>query len=689
MTRRSVSYALIGGMDEISQPLAIDAGKALACLNHECVDSGYARSDGYERFDGRTSPTDFPFSILQFENGATAMSDGDVVTGATSGATGTLLLDAELTSGAWDGTGEGKVGLRDVTGTFQVGEDLQVSAVTRAVVSSVAYAGAIFSGDDFEDSAADAALIHARALIGAIPGSGNVRGVWQFGGNVYAWRDNVGATACDVYKATSSGWSVLNLGKTVTFNSGGTTEIAAGDTITGATSGATATVEHVVLTTGAWGSGTAEGRFTLSGVTGSFTTENINVGASTNLATLTVAPSDVTLPAGGRYFFVTHNFYGASGGERVYGVNGVGTAFEFDGAVLVHIPTGADTDTPTRVAAFQNHLFLSLPDGGWQNSAIGNPHNWQSINGAATGGVGSEIADFIETTDALIMLAAKGVFALTGTSSENWTLATITHEAGGLPYTGQRIGTAIYLDNRGLRSISTTQAYGNFAMGLISEAVKHTMRTKAENGILPVASTIVRTKNQYRLFYDDGTGFSFYLGRKRPEAMYFELGKTLTCVASTETPDGTERIFFGDNEGYVFELDKGISYDGDAIEGFVQLAYANMGSPDVLKRVFKVGLEATANGEAVIGLAIEFDYSNNEQIATSQRTLQARGAGGLWGIANWGEFFWSSPTENVLEADVEGQGRNASPIIYSNSARNARYTLRGATLHYAERGRVR
>lgn len=75
----------------------------------------------------------------------------------------------------------------------------------------------------------------------------------------------------------------------VPFSSGGTTEIAAGNTITGATSGATAVVKEVLLYSGSWAGGDAAGFFVLleGTLSGTFGSENVYVGSGTNDATVT------------------------------------------------------------------------------------------------------------------------------------------------------------------------------------------------------------------------------------------------------------------------------------------------------------------------------------------------------------------------------------------------------------------
>lgn len=80
---------------------------------------------------------------------------------------------------------------------------------------------------------------------------------------------------------------------TLAFTSGGTYEIIPGDTVTGATSGATARVVSISLSSGTWAGGDAAGTFTLDTVVGTFVAENLNVGDNTNEATIGGAPSAV------------------------------------------------------------------------------------------------------------------------------------------------------------------------------------------------------------------------------------------------------------------------------------------------------------------------------------------------------------------------------------------------------------
>jgi hypothetical protein len=84
---------------------------------------------------------------------------------------------------------------------------------------------------------------------------------------------------------TSSAEYTLKI-RRLAFTGGGTTAVAVGDTITGATSSATATVCCVTLSSGAWADGDAAGELLIYGQDGTFESENLNTGSGDNLATI-------------------------------------------------------------------------------------------------------------------------------------------------------------------------------------------------------------------------------------------------------------------------------------------------------------------------------------------------------------------------------------------------------------------
>lgn len=684
MTVETKFFPLHGGLDLVTQPIAIDPGKVRACKNYEAISEGYGLCEGYERFDGQPKPSAATYYILDFDAADAEIAEGDTVTGGNSGATGEVLVDAIVESGSYGGSdAAGYLVLDNITGTFEDDEGLEVSAVQKAVADGTPVElGA--DTDALNETYLQDAIATRRADIAAVPGSGSILGVNSLLGTVYAFRNNSGGTAAQMYKATSTGWVLQDLGETLTFTSGGTTEIQEEDTVTGDVSGATATVKRVIVTSGTWAGGDAAGRLIVYSVSGTFQAENLEVSA-VNLATIAADAVPNTLLPDGRYEFHNFNFSGHGGDRRMYGCDGVNGGFEWDGSVFVPIITGMTTDTPIFVRAHKRHLFFAFPGGSLQNSSIGDPYEWSPITGAGEIAIGEEITGLVRNgTRTMTIFGRNTVAVLYGADTTTWDLDVLTEEAGAVAYTGQLIGNPIYLDDIGLRDLSTTQNFGDFQLGTLSRNIEPVFKSKKDGGLTPVGSCRVKSKDHYRIFYSDGSGISMHLGHGEPEFMLFELDHVVTCITAGEDASGNEQIFFGSTDGFVYQLDAGTSFDGENIDAFFRLPFYHCGQPNQHKQFRKAEVEISAAPTSNISVLADYSYSRITEPPTMPQDFTMYGGGGFWDEANWNEFYWSSQVEGKAEADVRGTGTNISLTILSDQATEGVHVFHGVTLHYSK-----
>lgn len=678
------SFLFGGGLDLASASLAVPAGRIIAGLNYEPLAEGYGRVDGYERYDGKAAPSSVQFWRLSFKTGTVAIVAGATIIGATSGATAYVLLDPQDFFGTWGaGDARGNLILGQLTGSFTPGETIKVGITNVAVANGVEVANGSPDEATRKDYVA-AAQDKQRSLITPPPGIGPVRGVHVFNGTLYAWRDSSGGPEAKMFRATTSGWQQVDLGKTLPFTLG-LVEVIEGSTITGASSGATAVAQRVIKRAGSWGSN-ASGFIALTGIVGTFSAgETIKVGA-TNVATGGLVAT-ISLPPGGRYMAINHNFYGSKNRLSAYVVNGVGPAFEFDGTTVVPILSGMTVDTPVRVFEIANHLGLCFAGGSVQISSLGEPAIFNAITGALEIGLGTEITDVIQSSEtAVVLFGAQKIGILTGRDAASFQLDELTEEAGAEPWTAQRIGKTVYLDARGLRDLTATQSYGNFKAGLLSEIIEPYFRAKRMAGVRPVMSWVSRTKSQYRLLWDDGSGLCVYMGRKVPEAIPFDTGDTsFTCVATGEMSDG-EGIFAGAEDGYVYRLDSGPSFDGTGVRAFVMTPFNHLGSVMMEKNLRKTTIDLKAEPLTRIGVTVIFDSADGEQPRSGLQEFDVRGAGGFWNVMVWNSFFWSSAYMGKVEAYTEGQGANmAAVIICESHPAESSNTLQSYTMHILKR----
>lgn len=685
MPQLSSTFLLTGGMNLVTPAVAIPNGMAIDAANYEADVSGYSRTRGYERYDGRPKPSAATYWILNFTAGSVAILEGEIVTGATSSASGKALAAAVITSGSYaGGNAVGYLVLTAVSGTFQTAEALQVAAVTRATASGTAIQTGAATDADNTTHKRDA-IETARALIQPPPGSGAIRGVWTYGGARYAFRDNVGATAGKMFKATAGGWQEQAFGYYLNFDTT-SGEFVEGGTLLGGTSAATGIIRRVVRTSGDWGS-TAVGYLVLGNVVGVFQ-DNEAISAAGITAVADGLAILITLPAGGRYDFTNHNFYGATKLERMYFVNGVGRAHEWDGTSLVPIRSGLSDalDKPEHIGKFQMHLFLSFAGGSLQHSGTGNPLSYRVVDGAGEIGIGQEITDLLDESQTSLVIVSKTLINyLTGSDAATWVLSPFTNEAGGKAWTAQNIGGPIFMDQMGVRRMSASQNFGNWRMNSVTEAVQPIFDRWREASVEPVASLRVRKKDQYRLYMNDSTGITIYFGRKIPEVFAFDLPIQVSCACSGEDATGNEILLVGAEDGYVYQMDSGTSFDGAEVPAFIRMAFNAVGSPTQKKRFHTGYFGIVAGTESVIGMTSEVSYGDPDEPSGPEREFAIRGGGGFWDRSIWNEFYWSSPVVGKATIDIDQVGTNLSMSVISNDTYEEPMTLTDLTLFFSYR----
>jgi len=671
---RSEYFPLKGGLDLVAPSISIDPGKCFDAQNYEPETSGgYRRIDGNERYDGRTSPSAASYWVMDCSITGT-ISDGETITGVTSGATGKVLSVAGST-----------LVLGRVTGTFLQDEALQVSAVTVATCLLPAY---INGSPDPENDAAYTLLAanDYRADIQAVPGSGPIRGVFLYQDVVYAFRDNAGGTAGNLYKSSSSGWQLVSFGTEIQFTAG-TANIAAGDLITGGTSGATASVVAVLLRTGTW-AGTAVGTLIISPLSGTWQNgEAIKVGGTSKATSASLATA-ITRAPGGRVEAIQANFTGSTQTSRMYGADGVNYAFEFDGVNYIPIRTGMTADTPLHIALFKSCLFLSF-HGSLQISAIGTPYSWTAVLGAAELTTGEEITGLMVQSGtsngaALTVSTAGQTYTLYGNSTADFKLVPSVWELGYLPYTLQQVSNNTYgLTARGIQSLMTTQSYGDFSYASVSHAVQPYIESRRGTQI---ASVTNKTRSQYRLFFSDGSALVVGLtGDSINGCLPLLYPNPVTCIYSGSRANGQEVTFFGSSNGYIYQDNIGTSFDGAPIESWIRPVFNNSKSPLVRKRYRRAIFEVKAEGFSKVDVGYDIGYGTPDVLAPVGVSSNQISGGGFWDQFSWDSFTWDYQTVSDVNISLDGTERNVSFLVYSNRAGDKPHTIQGINLLYTPR----
>lgn len=668
-----------GGLDQVTPTLSLKNGVARFSINFEVSPTGgYSRVNGYERFDGHPGPTDNATGIILSVTAiVNAPAVGNVLT-ASGGASGTV---------AWiDGV---RLGVTKISGTFVDGDVLSAGATTIGTVDNT-QAGPVTPREDAEFRGACADIYRTSIL--AVPGSGAIRGVVFYNDVTYAFRDNAGATACDIYKSSATGWVNVPFYKTISFTAGGATAPADGATLT--QGGVTATIKRVVRTSGAW-TGTAAGQFIITTPAGG----NFAAGAATigtvNV-TLSGAQTAVTLLPGGKFEFFVNNFKGQSATSRIYGCDGKNKAFEFDGDILVPLTTGATTDTPAHITGHRNFLFLAIGSS-IIYSAPGDPYDYTAVGGSAEIATGSDITAMASMPGSTEN-STLGIFSrdrtniLYGTGSTTFNLVRYEDGTGAVPFSAKSLAQTLTFDDSGVISIQASLQYGNFAQTSLSESVGPFVRERLNKC---TCASVNRARSQYRVFFNDGYGlFVTVVNGKLKGSMPVYFPDVVRCCFDGRKSTGDEVLFFGSDDGFVYQFDKGSSFDGDEIEWLLTLNYASARNPRVLKRWRKASVEVASNSIASgsnvsmqIGYVLGYDSIEYEQ--AGQQDYAQYLSSGRWDSFVWDNFFWDSSGSSPLEVELLGTAENIALAFSGSSDIVNQFTINSIIMHYTPRRAMR
>lgn len=661
---------LAGGLDLLTPTLKLRPGYVRDALNWEqSITGGYTRIDGYERFDGRAAPSIAIYSTITVAMVAT-VAVADTITGGTSGATGRVISVTVV--GAFS-----VIAYTQATGTFVVAENILVTAIVRGNINAL---GGVGPAPDYDVTQTSLAANVYRALIAAVPGAGPVRGVVYFDGITYAWRNNAGNTAMAIYKSSGAGWVLVPLLNEVSFTVGSVSPVIGAVITQGANS---ATVRAISLQSGSWSGGTAAGRLIVT----TPAPGNFAAGALTGGGTLTLsgAQTAITIPPNGQVQWDIGNF---GLGRKVYGIDGVGRGFEFDGVTYAPITTGNSPDVPTAVLVHVDHLFLAFGTN-YQSSGITTPFNWTSVAGSFAARVDNTITVFMrqsgdQSAGAMSISTESATFMLYGNSALNFKQVPFEESAGARKFSGQRLGgNGMFFSNLGVFTLSASQAFGNFAPSSMTLRIRPFTQTRRN---LLKASVVNREKSQYRLFFSDGYGlYLTIVNGKLTGTMPVLFPHTVTCASPGDTPDGSETAFFGSTDGFVYRLDAGTSFDGQSILSSFTLTFANQGNSRIFKRWTGASFEVQGSGYAAFRMTYEMGYGSldREQGATSQElpvTLQLA----TWDTASltWDLFTWDGRNLGPSEAEMRGTAVNVAVRVDCDSDKFRSFTINSLIVSY-------
>jgi hypothetical protein len=640
------SFVPDGGLDLVSPLLLLKPGVAFAAKNYELnVKAGVSRIGGYDTYVDGPTPSEMDFRLATINVTSGTLVSGDYVRGATSLATARFAVasDGLDSPERLKSSSQRPVYLTDVVGRFVAGEPLTHVDTTPAAVMTLVTAPEFLlpDGTDRERALARAEAEDAMRAVMDKPGSGLfslVRGelrpatgpvlaVFFLNDQPYVIRQK--------NEHRNEGLFCCILKPKTEVNGRSNREW-----------------EQVY---GGWGQ---------------------NLLPSPNA----------------RFEVVTSNIGDPAGPKAAWGVSGTGKAFKFDGTTLTQITTGMAVDTPSHIAIHVNRVFLSF-GGSIQYSPIGDPlGTWTVLTGAAEIAVGDEITGLFSLRgeserSALLISTRERLWVLYGNSQDEFQLVPFSDSTGALEGTFARLTQPIFQNAFGLTSLSATQRFGGFEDSIFSDAIKPFINARRGSANCAMAC---RNKNQYRLFFDDGTAvYATFRGAQFAGLFTQRFRHTVTACVSHVMADNTELMLVGTEDGSLFKLDAGRTFAGKPIDHYVRFAFNHIGSPRMQKHFLRAVVEVQASGFMDVLAGYDLDYGGVSRDVTEEETLTSDYAGGTWDVGNWDVGYWDAATSEPMTVDTPGSGVNFSLRLRGEDRITDPFTIPAVLIDYVRRKKRR
>jgi len=623
-------------------------GSARILRNFEpSIEGGYRRIEGYDKYDSNLIP---PYGA-------------PVVHGGSQ--TGTTLV------------------IGNIHTTPEDGDTLTISGVTGTY--TIASAGVTFDGTNNRATLTlTTSLDSSPANAASVTFTSTTSNYLALG--VASWEDQaIVAKNDDVFSTTGSGYTHINVP-----NYG--TVLVDGGSQTGTS----------LIVDGLTSAPQAGDVFKIAGVDLVYTV-TADATVTSGSATLTIDPALDSSPADdaaltflstSREGAVKTRFakYNLTGTEKVAIVDGTNAPALYDGSTFT-VLNSAPTDVigATHVVEFKKALFF----GKGTTLTFTSPYaddSFSVANGSGTIDVGGVITGLFVFRQQLIIFTERHIQQLLGNTVADFNLQPITEDIGCIEGdTIQEIGgDIIFLGPDGLRLLSATERIGDFGLAAISKPIQKNM-TNFIAANTSYTSTIIREKSQYRLL-----GYNNNIKQENAQGIiatqFAEQGGSGTGFAETRgirayVADSnynatTEVVFFANDDGYLYQMESGNSFDGSNIQTTFATPHLPIQDPRVRKTFYKLFLYTDPQGSVNFDVSLKLDFDGQDVIQPAPISFaNTTGVVGFYGTGTYGTISYGSKLQKLFEGQVIGSGFAVS-FQFSSDNSDPPFSLDALTVEY-------
>lgn len=386
-----------------------------------------------------------------------------------------------------------------------------------------------------------------------------------------------------------------------------------------------------------------------------------------------------------QYEFTTGNFYSNVTFEQVFGVNGAGPAFSYDGKYAIRIRTGLDfnIDRPRHVAKHGSQLALGYASGDVTFSDVLAPESFAAVSGGSSpvsedadfagGALTVNIADrvhgLVSIQEQSLAVFCKDSMVRIAGSAGTFTTQVVRAESGVIEYTVKDLGgLLLYTDFRGPGILQPSDVFGQliprYVGGPISAWITPRLQQSGNSTVSIsglVRAEVRKAENQYRLFFRDRYVLTMTLVGQEFVPQFsiqrFDRDVRASCAGTHST--GAERSFYSTSgtlrnslgTNYVYQTDVGMTFNGESIQRRALFYLGSAESWNQYKRFNNVTVHASAHGYLILGCRAFINHEASNGFDTTNARSLVFGDNGLLTVPEL-----ESPQPMFASAEIAAAG---------------------------------
>ena len=400
-----------------------------------------------------------------------------------------------------------------------------------------------------------------------------------------------------------------------------------------------------------------------------------------------------------------HVEYNLDGDDKVVFVDGTNypAIYNTSGNTTTFMTSANSTDVSgaEHVAIFKNTAFYSKGNNIFFTAPF-TVDDFSVANGAGSINVGTDVTGLAVFRDQLIIFTTGSIKRLTGSTSADFQVSPITDRIGCI--NGDTIqevgGDIIYLAPDGLRLLSATDRIGDFALDVASDKIQKDAVSFLNTASI-FSSVILREKAQYRVFAyvssersDTSKGLlaTKFISQGASGLSWATTKGIKAYVADSRYANDQETIAFANEDGYIYILNTGNTFDSDIIEAIYESPFMPISDPQIRKTFYKMTLYAEPTGNMNLDVNLKYDFAsatNTKKVQPATFNIASTGNTVFeFGASNstFGTATYGGELDTVYDSNVIGSGKTVA-IRIEDSSTNPTFTLDTALLEFRQNDR--